>query len=346
MFSNCLSNRSNKKIKVVNAEVVLYPPSPDFFPAQEGPLCYYYSLLRMMQYQDKHYISAIPECCGLISKEISRLSSEEMAPDTIDIIFAKHLTDTIVQRLDLPWGDKEEEKEKEKEEEEDQIGTVEDFMGEYSHSQAMALLLGMRLVSTKFQGMPIEKLGFYLKKFGPMVFDGQFSLVIDPGRLPQETLIDHAVFAVRDEFNQEAHAILVVGCQQAPQETVIYIDPNYPDKLLTMPFSTFQARVVDTGNGLICHAHNQLTPIVMQQSTSVAIRAISVSTLAALPLTALPLTALPLTATIPAPSSLISPPTLFSFSTHGKKRKTVNDEQVVNKENEPTISVSGVNGLY
>ena len=196
------------------------------FPTQEGPLCYFYALALSIQAQLETplALSDLPRHCvkivSQINQEYAEISLQDSSEDTdlddvVDDIFADNLTDEIIQSLGLISSD-------------EPILTVSDFMGEYPHSYAMGLLLGLKLdASINLKEISLLGLINKLRQFGPMIFDGSYGDM------------------------DEQHTILLVGCQQYPTEEIFYVDPNQSDTIQQMPFMLFKEKLINYGHGIL-----------------------------------------------------------------------------------------------
>lgn len=224
---------------------IIFQPKA-FLPAQEGPLCFFYSLSRVMQFQSDSYLQEIPKHCLAIVDQIREVDIAETInlDEKIDAIFEQNLSDAIIQDLNLTNDD-------------EPIETVEDFMSEYPHSYAMGLLMGFKLTKQ----LNLKQLSFddyvnYLRIHGPITFDGEFSIDLDLDLLPTATQLESdqarlSIYPANQELMDGQHTILMIGCQKSPMQEVYYIDPNYPDLILSIPFGEFKRKIVDSGNGII-----------------------------------------------------------------------------------------------
>jgi hypothetical protein len=235
---------------------LIYMPNGPF-PAQEGPVCYFYSLMRAMQFQNQDYLSEIPSYCWKIAQDITasytlycqNFDKIELFDDYVDDIFKSNLTDLIIASLSLYLDD-------------EPIETVDEFMGEYSHYQAMALLLGFKLDPTEKVPHPvsIEFFNDALRNYGPFCVDGDFGLVgydLTPQYLHEKENV--VIHSVQPSSLNGQHNVLIIGCQKYPTEELFYIDPGYPELILSISLEEFNNRSTNLLS-ILYKNKNQLAP--------------------------------------------------------------------------------------
>jgi hypothetical protein len=235
------------------SKLIIYLPKR-VFPEQSGPLCYYFSLIRAIEFQNKNYISLIPAVCKRIATQIAAAhknftaSDDILFDDVVDEIFLNNLNDKIIKELDLTDS-------------EGQIDTVDDFMSTFSHSQRMALLFNFDYKENFDVDFTINYFSKLLRAYGPLPFDGSFSLpkMLDNTKKGGELLFD--AYFVDYQLVNDQHTILVIGCQEVLPSRIFYIDPNFPNVILSILFSEFKQRVLDSRS--IVHTKlNNLMPTI------------------------------------------------------------------------------------
>lgn len=283
------------KDKVIEPTCIIYEPKAEAFPQQEGPLCYYYSLIRAMQFQENSYEKKIPEFCNNVVNKIMdefnknrKISSNEIH-SKIDLILNDNLTNEMVEKYCT-----EESSDSEDSELASILGTnskqskKEQFMETYSRSQIFGLFLQFQLKENNILNkITIEQCSELLRTYGPMPIDGNFACNLDPNdmldklkykigtkqlssydvddRLSADESIsdDESINENEDSNNKNfQHTVLLIGCQQYPTEEILYIDPNYPNLILSISFDTFKEKVNTLNNEILVYKENNIKPTI------------------------------------------------------------------------------------
>jgi hypothetical protein len=232
------------------SKLIIYLPKR-FFPEQSGPLCYYFSLIRAIEFQNENYISLIPAVCKRIATQIAAAhknftaSDDILFDDVVDEIFLNNLDDKIIKELGIT-------------ESEGQIDTVDDFMSNFSHSQRMALLLNFDYKENFGVDFTINYFSKLLRAYGPLPFDGSFFL---PKMLDHTERGRFDSYFVDYQLANDQHTILVIGCQEVLPSRIFYIDPNFPKVILSILFSEFKQRVLDS-HSIVHTKLNNLMPTI------------------------------------------------------------------------------------
>ena len=232
------------------------------FPEQEGPVCYFYSLTRALQYHDASYQDKIPSYCFDIIRKINKQyhvfliqhNPTVLFDDLVDEIFYEYLTDDIIASLQL-------------EEDGSPVDTLENFMDLYSHSVAIGLLLGFK-VSPDCSPTDIN-IDFYIncfRNYGPIPFDGEFGLSLNRSDFAKSTfnIADKTVtiHSADPGLLKNQHTILAIGCQKYPTQKIFYFDPNYPELTLAIDFKIFILKLYNPANGFLYLTEQKLIPTV------------------------------------------------------------------------------------
>lgn len=229
----------------------IFPPKSSDFPAQEGPLCNLYAFIRLLSYMK-------PDSCFQLPQEINNVitqikekytdlisSSDTVAPEEIDDmkqkIWLSHITNTYIDSLKKQaphcFGD---------------INDMQDLLDEYGQNKAFAMLLGGQVFDyreAEKTSHSIQNLQKLLVNHGPLMVSGNFGMEFKKvnWQFTNKTYSGCNVIKINaGEFSGQ-HEILIIGCNTI-NNTFYYIDPNYPNSILELPFELYVSNVVICGD--------------------------------------------------------------------------------------------------
>ena len=229
----------------------IFPPKSSDFPAQEGPLCNLYAFIRLLSYMS-------PDSCFQLPQEINNVitqikekytdlisSIDTVAPEDIDDmkekVWLSHITNTYIDSL-----------KKQAPHCFDDINDMQDLLDEYGHNKAFAMLLGGQVFDyreAEKTSHSIQNLQKLLVNHGPLMVSGNFGLEFENvnWQFTNKAYSGCNVIKINAGKFSGQHEILIIGCNTF-NNTFYYIDPNYPNSILDLPFEYYVNNVVICGD--------------------------------------------------------------------------------------------------
>lgn len=230
----------------------IFTPKSSDFPAQEGPLCNLYAFIRLLSYMNPDSCFQLPTAIDNVITQINAKyaelvsSGDTVAPEEIDNmkegIWLNNIDEGHIVSL----------KEKTPNCFDENINNMQDLLDEYGHNKAFAMLLGGQVVDynealkTKNN---IQKIQELLINHGPLMVSGNFGIEFEDVNWQFTDKVHGGCDVIKInavEFSGQ-HEILIIGCNTL-NNTLYYIDPNYPNSIMELPFSLYMSNVVIGGD--------------------------------------------------------------------------------------------------
>jgi len=231
-----------------NKLLIYLPKSP--FPRQYGPVCYFYSYLLEMQYKNPDFINAVPDFCYRLIDEIVAANEQKQADNErvvfleekeqaeredkkIERIYKKYITPERLAKINAKYFSN---------------FSVDTLFKSLDNSIIMAYLLELEEVEIGNNlSASINHYASFLREYGPFTVSGEL-LLNQSSTTIISTVNSYSIYAA-SQFEKNpcinGHAVTVIGCQTEAEEKIFYIDPNYPDKIITISFDDFIDRNLD-----------------------------------------------------------------------------------------------------
>lgn len=225
---------SNKKI---------YLPKHKNIPIQDSPQCYYFSFLHLLAMHGNQnnvppYVKEIVETCKYSPKEQYRkIMIEKITKYAEDLTW---IEDEIIDNEDSDYeGD-----------------WIEDFVDTYGVDFAMARLLNLSL--KEFEDANIDKdnlttgqLQNILEAYGPIAIRLKRGNKLQEEKLSASEAVATSDGSIkRNIYNIDTcqvdtpHCVLLIGSKDQPKQQVYFVDPNYPEAILSMDFNLFKENIL------------------------------------------------------------------------------------------------------
>ncbi|KTC79942.1 hypothetical protein Lche_1962 [Legionella cherrii] len=221
---------------------IIYIPKHTHIPAQDSPQCYFFSFLHLramhkIQASVSSCVSDIVQACKETENDFKKIMYKVMSAYAEDLIrIADEIIDENGEDYDGDW--------------------IEDFLDKYGVDFAMARLLDLSV--TTFEDLNIDTDNFktadlakILEQFGPIAIRLTHGNIFPQGTLPlaekiksSNGLIERNVYSADGYQENTPHTILLIGVKDQPKKQVYFIDPNYPQMILSMEFKLFKRHML------------------------------------------------------------------------------------------------------
>lgn len=242
LYNMFKSTRFIEKLKMFSKKEIIYIPKHTHIPAQDSPQCYFFSFLHLramhrIQANVSSCVSDIVQACRNTKDDFREIMYQVMSAYAEDLIrVADEIIDEEGEDYDGDW--------------------IEDFLDKYGVDFAMARLLDLSV--TTFDDLNIDRdifttteLANILENFGPIAIRLTHGNTFPQGKLPvaekiksSNGLIERNVYSVDGYQQNIPHTILLIGVKKEPKKQVYFIDPNYPQMILSMEFKLFKKHML------------------------------------------------------------------------------------------------------
>jgi hypothetical protein len=135
---------------------------------------------------------------------------------------------------------------------------AEDFVDKYAVDFVMAKLLNLSVtefedVNIEKDNLTIEELHNILEAYGPIAIRSKRGNNLPDENLPvSETVVTADGLKKINIYNVDnypvyiTHCILIIGAKDQPTQQVYFVDPNYPQAILSMEFTLFKKNILMT----------------------------------------------------------------------------------------------------
>ncbi len=235
-----------KKIEESIIRDVFYFPKESNLKQQEGDLCFYYTYLNLCTLQNT--LQEIPIFIGDMMDELKEREIDDRSEIITEYI---DLNDEDLKFLEAeiennPNFDN-------NATDDDDESWIDFFLNENGEELAIARLMNLEVAHFQsLKELTPSDLYFVVLENGPIAIPTTSAIEIPSDRTSLSALSEEiielknngarrVVFNVGDcRITSEGHYCLVIGCQIAPKAIVYFIDPNYPNAILSMPFDVFK----------------------------------------------------------------------------------------------------------
>ncbi|KTD18499.1 Uncharacterised protein [Legionella lansingensis] len=219
-------------------KAIIYLPKHTNIPAQDSPQCYYFSFLHLramhgMQNNVPPYVKEIVDACKYETGEYRDIMLNIMTKYAEDLIqIADEIIDDGGDDYEGDW--------------------IEDFLDKYGVDFAMARLLNLPVKDFEDIGnLTMTELKNILEEYGPIAIRLTRGNKLPNGTLPisekiktSDGLIERNVYSVDNYPENIPHCVLLIGAKNQPTQQVYFVDPNYPQMILSMGFNLFKRNIL------------------------------------------------------------------------------------------------------
>lgn len=217
---------------------IIYLPKHTTIPTQDSPQCYYFSFLHLyamhsIQNNAPNYVKEIVEACKHKTDGYREIMIHILTAHAEELTW---IADEIIDEEDSDYeGD-----------------WIEDFLDKYGVDFAMARLLSLSVkaledINIVKYNLTMAQLRTILQEYGPI------AIRLKRGNnLPIEKLsVSEKIITLDNSLEKESynadnypenipHCVLLIGAREQSTQQVYFIDPNYPQIILSMQFELFK----------------------------------------------------------------------------------------------------------
>ncbi len=245
-----------RNMSPMNRSGIIYLPKHNHVPVQSSPQCYYFTFLHLLAMHGKRdcvpsYVREIVDACQFQADGYREIMIDKITRYAEELVW---IADEIMNDEDDDYdGD-----------------WIVDFMDKYGVDFAMARLLNLPVKEFAELNMEVntltpEQLGAILERFGPIAI--RISRGNDLSNMGDLSVAEtvrsssglvKSIYAVDDYPAEIPHCVLLVGCSKQPAQQVYFVDPNYPQIILSMRFELFRENILIPE--FVCFARSTLKP--------------------------------------------------------------------------------------